>query len=135
MFSNLFRLSFWFDLSPVTFSPLFERGLFLLFALLAVVAAAIRIVARKKTYDRDTTRVFLRVATMMTTMSILGFIWFFFSFEEIYIFGARFFFLIWVLGVLYWSYTIYRFAKYTLPEERLSAGVKESVNKYLPRRK
>ena len=135
MFSNLFSLSFWFDLSPVTFSPLFERGLFLLFAILAVTAAAIRLVARRKTYDRDTTRVFLRIATMMTTMSILGFIWFFCSFEEIYLFGARFWFLLWIIGVGYWSYTIYRFAKYTLPEERLSVGVKESVNKYLPRRK
>lgn len=135
MIAKLFSLSFWFDLTPVAFSPLFERGLFFLFALLAVIATSIRIVARRKTYDRDTTRVFLKVAAMMTTMSILGFIWFFLSYEEIYIFGARFWFLLWILGVAYWSYSIYRFAKYTLPEERLAVGVKESVNKYLPRRK
>ena len=82
--NSLLSLSFWFDLSPVAFSPIPQTILFFLFALLILLASVGKIIARQKKGDRFAVSLYRRIATMLTTFGILGLIWFFFTFEEVY---------------------------------------------------
>ena len=132
---TLFQFSFWFDLFPNALSVSFERGFFLFFALFIVLGTVIRIVARGKKYDRDTVDVYRRIAFMSSVMGFTGLLWFFFTYEEIYIFGARFWFLLWILGFGYWIYVIWHYVRVILPAKQEARGMKQELNKYLPRKK
>ncbi len=127
--------SFWFSLFPDAMGPLFERGFFVFFGLLIVVGAIVRIVARHRKEDKYVLRTFKRIGKMLLTMGLLGLLWFFFTFEEIYFLGARFWLLVWAVGLIYWIYTIVRYVKVEVPADRLAMQNKADFNKYLPRRK
>ena len=72
---------------------------------------------------------------LFLTMGILGMFWFFFTFEEIYLFGARFWFLVWLLICIVWAWWIIRYVKVTIPQLRKAGAAKKDSNKYIPVKK
>jgi ACR3 family arsenite efflux pump ArsB len=130
----LITFSFWFSLFPESLGPVFERIFFLLFGLMIVLGAVVRIVARHRKDDKYVIRTFKKIGQMLLVMGLLGLLWFFFTFEEIYLLGARFWLLIWVIAAGYWTFTIWRYVKKTIPAERAATQNKADFNKYLPRR-
>lgn len=130
----LIEPSFWFDLSPDFLSPAFSKGFFLLFAALIVAGAVVRIIARSKTADRFAREIRLRIGSLLLTTGIFGMVWFFFSFEGIRLFGARFWFLGLIVMAIVWAVTIWRYAKTEVPQMREKAKSQADANKYLPRR-
>ena len=130
----MFQLSFWTSLFPHALSPAFETVFFLLFALMMIVGAVVRIVARHRVDDRSLLRTAGKVGKMLIIMGLLGMAWFFFTFEETYFFGARFWFLIWSVGLVVWIATIVRYVRVTIPAEKARNKNREEFNKYLPRR-
>ena len=135
MFGPLFDLSFWFTLQPSALSPAFERGFFLIFAGFVLVGAATRIASRYKKSDRFALVAYRKVASLLTIMGILGLLWYFFTYETAYFIGARFWFLIWALGVVAWAYTIVRFVRVKVPIEKEALKNRSVGNQYLPRKK
>lgn len=127
--------SFWFSLFPEAMGPGFERAFFLFFGLMIVVGAIVRIVARHRKDDKYVVRTFQKIGKMLLVMGLLGMLWFFFTFEEIYFLGARFWLLVWIIGAGIWKFQIWRYVKKTIPAERLATQSKADFNKYLPRRK
>lgn len=130
----IFDLAFWFRLQPIALSPFFHQAFFLIFASLLVAGAVARVVARRKTQDRLLARLYRQIANFMLTMGLLGFMWFFFTFEEAYLIGARFWLLVWGFIAIYWLYGIVRYARVTIPEERERLEARSEGDKYLPRR-
>ena len=130
----LLELSFWFDLTPNYLSPAFERVLFILFAACIVAGSAVRIFARSRKKDRDAYTVRFKIGTMLTVMGFVGLLWFFFAYEGVTFLGARFWFIVWVLGCIAWSYLIARFVKVELPKRKQAREDRGKQNKYLPRR-
>ena len=133
--SPLFDLSFWFTLSPVGLSPVFERGLFLFFALFIILGSLSRMFARQRKEDYLMVKAYRYAGQLFLTMGVLGMLWFFFTFEEIYFFGARFWFLLWVTGSIAWAWWIVRYVNVTIPELRQAGAAKKDSNKYIPRKK
>ncbi len=132
--SNIFSLDFWFRLHPISLSPTFSRAFFVLFALFIIFGSIATMVARKRKEDMFLMRIYRKIAAMLTTMGWVGMMILFFSYEELYLLGARFWFLIWGLGVLAWIGSIVYYAKVHVPREREQYQSKVSANKYLPKR-
>ena len=131
----IFQGSFWFDLFPTALSPVFERGFFFFFAAFVFVGAALRMMSRKAEYDRDQKKVMRLIAVMLTTMGIAGLVWLFFTFQEVYFLGARFWFLVWLGATAYWIYRLVRYVRVELPAEKEARNLKQEVNAYLPKKR
>jgi amino acid transporter len=133
--SPLFSLSFWFTLQQNALSPGFARAFFIVFALIIIGAAVMRIVARNAKEDRYTVRLYRKIAAAGMTMGFIGLFWLFLAFEEVYLFGARFWFLFWLVGGGVWVYFIVIFAKKKIPALRTEDAHMREANKYLPKKK
>jgi amino acid transporter len=131
---NLFSLAYWFDLTPVRMSSTFEIGFFIVFSLMIVAGLALRIVRKSKTdkYERITLE---RATNIAFVTGLLGLLWLFLTFEEISIFGARFWFLILAIGLVIAVVRLARYRQITVPQLRMLEQSKAEVNKYLPRRR
>jgi amino acid transporter len=131
----IFQGSFWFDLFPSALSPLFERGFFFLFAAIVFAGAALRIIARRSEYDRDQKLIMRTVATACTVMGLAGLVWLFFTYQEVYLFGARFWFLIWLAIAMYVTYRLVRFARVDVPAMKEARNIQKEINEYLPKKR
>jgi Ca2+/Na+ antiporter len=133
--SPVLEIDFWFRLNPLGLSPFFERSLFFLFALLIIMGSVSRIVARNRKEDYLMVKAYRHMGQMFLTMGVIGMFWFFFTFEQIYLFGARFWFLVWLVCVALWVAWIVRYVKVTIPQLRQAGTAKKDSNKYIPSKK
>jgi phosphatidylserine synthase len=131
---NIFDFTFWFDLTPVRMGSLFSSTFFVVFAGLIIAAASMRIAKRNAGVDKAMKRFLENFSGKATTWGILGFLWLFFSFEEISFFGSRFWFLLWAIGVALASRKLWIHWKKEMPEERLRRAASVAQHKYIPRR-
>ncbi len=135
MFNNLFDPSFWFTLRPAEVGGISGSLIFGFFLLLFVLGIVSRIVAAQKLDDRYARMLGGRIGTMLVTLGILGVLLYFFSYERIRLFGSRFWYLFWVIGLIVWAGFIVRFAKKTIPELKQKEGIRAQMRKYFPPRK
>lgn len=131
---KLFNLAWWFDMTPVRMSTAFEIGFFVLFVLLILSGLIIRIINRQRT-DKFERTALSRLAATCLWLGVLGLGWLFVTFEEIQIFGARFWFLILLIAFLISTISILRYWKIKVPQLRMLEQSKAEANKYLPRRR
>lgn len=127
--------SFWLNTAPTPLTTGSERLLFIFFAIFLVFGAIIRMVASHRHEDKQVTEVFSRLGRLGVTMGILGLLLFFFSFEEIPLFGARFWYLIWGAGLIIWIAWIARYVVKVIPAERAAVLARQEKEKYLPKRR
>lgn len=132
---NIFTLPFWFELQQTALVPQYNRAFFLIFAGMLVLSTIVRIVRRKwQKRDKYLARGFDRFANLLFAQGIFGLVLLWFNYEELYLLGARFWFLIWAILGLIWFGSIVRYIVKTAPELREKAEARGEVNKYLPRR-
>lgn len=132
--NQLFSLEFWFNFQPVGLTPLFSKAFFVVFATFIVFGAVANIVAKNRKDDRLMKKAYQRIAQLFYVMGWIGFFFWFASYETLYLLGARFWYLVWGLGVLVWAWRIYVYLTVTLPKLREEYKSNSDVNKYLPRR-
>lgn len=130
----LFDWHFWFDLTPIRMAAPFEAGFFALFALAIIAGAVIRMYVRNAKLEKYRAEIFRRLAAIDTAAGIAGFVWFFFTFEEVQFFGARFWFLLIVLGAAIAKIRLYRYMKNDVPKLEHREQSRAEVNKYLPKK-
>lgn len=130
----LFDWHFWFDLTPTRMAAPFEAGFFALFALAIIAGAVMRMYVRNAKLEKYRAELFRRMAAIGTTAGIVGFVWFFFTFEEVQFFGARFWFLLIVIGVGIAKIRLYRYMKNDVPKLQHREQSRAEVNKYLPKK-
>ncbi len=131
---KLLQFAYWFDLTPVRMSPPLEIGFLVLFLLMIVLGLSFRIM-KKTRQDKFERTVFERATNLHLTLGLLGLLWLFLTFEEISIFGSRFWFLILVGLFVAFMLRLYRYRKFHVPQLRLLEQSKAEANKYLPRRR
>lgn len=135
MFSNLLDPSYWFTLRPAEVGGTSGTILFVVFVLMFVAGIVARIVAANKTDDRYLRDMGERVATLLITMGLLGIVLYFFSYERIRLFGSRFFYAFWLIGIFAWGYVLVRFAHRTVPQMRQRDSLRAEQRKYFPQRR
>jgi hypothetical protein len=132
--SPLIDWHFWFDLTPTRMTATFEALFFGLFALCIFAGAVLRMYVRNAKFDKYKATIVRRVAAIATWSGVIGLVWFFFTFEEIQFFGSRFWFLVWIAGVIVAVVQLVRYTKNEVPELQHREQSRAEVNKYLPRR-
>ena len=95
----LLKISYWFDINPPLMNELMGQIIFWFFAIFLIVGAVIRVVGSKRKDDKFVIAIFNKFGTLFLTSGFLGLLLYFFSYEQIYLFGARFWFLI--LGIIF----------------------------------
>jgi len=128
-------LGFWFDLTPVRMSQAFEASFFVLFSLLIIAGAVLRIYVRNRELEKYLAQALLRFARIASISGLVGFVLLFFAFEEIQFFGSRFWMLAWFIGVAVAVGLVVKFMRDVAPMFRAREQSRAEVNKYLPRRK
>ncbi len=128
---NLLTWRYWFSLSGEPFLP--WAGKLVFFALtIFFVASFLSWYVGKKHSDRFVRPVFRGSSKMLFTLSLISFIFFFFSQEAIPFFGARFWYLFIFLGGIFWALMIFRKYKKSLPLQKQHASERAQYEKYLP---
>lgn len=130
--SSLFQPSYWLTLQPPEIGGLLGNvvfGVFIAFLVLGIIG---RIVVDRKGADRYKKEIGNRISSLLITMGILGVILYFFSFEEIQLFGARFWYPLWIIATLVWMFFLVRFVKRDVPAKRAREESLRAKWKYLP---
>lgn len=112
----------------------FTSAFFVIFAGLVIAGSGARIAKRNAEVDKAMKHFLDNVAGKATTWGVLGFLWLFFSFEEISFFGSRFWFLLWLTGVVLATRKLSIHWRKEMPEERSRRSMSAEQNKYIPRR-
>ena len=132
--NTLFSTSFWFDLQSVGLTPFFSKFILVIFASFIIFGAIAGIMAKNRKEDRLLMHAYKRIAQMCYVMGWIGFFFWFASYETLYLFSARFWYLLWLIGLLVWIWRIYVYVTKTIPAQREEQQHRADVNKYLPRR-
>ncbi len=132
-FARLFELNFWFTLRP---SALGERTVMIFavgFAVLLALAIFLKIFAKRKKQNPPMVKLFRKIQKMLSVMAFVGFALLFLSYEQIYLLGAHFWFLVWLAGFIVWTVFIVLYAVRKMPREKEDLLKKQRFLKYLSR--
>lgn len=131
----LFSSSYWLTLDPPAVWTSAGSSLAVIFVGMLVASVVVRRMKVPQAVDRHQAIVYRRVVSMLATMGSIGLVLFFFSFQEIRLFGARFLYLVWIAGTAWWAIAIARYAKRDVPEARAREIERREREKYLPKRR
>ncbi len=130
-FGRLLDLNFWFALRPT--APSDQTTIFLaigfaVFLALAIVCGAM---AKTKKQNPPLIKLLRKLKKMFSTMGLVGFVVLFFSYEQIYLLGSRFWFLFWFIGLVVWAVFVILYAVKKMPKEKNELEKKQKYLKYL----
>jgi Na+-transporting NADH:ubiquinone oxidoreductase subunit NqrB len=127
--NNLLTLNYWFSVNP---GPLTTLGFNLLIALTAIfflLAVVAMILKGRKGLYRG---IFNRIYDLSVGNFIIGLLFLFFHYQNIPFFTAKFWLLIWLVGLVIWFYFIIKKMK-KIPEKRKELERELEKRKYLPK--
>lgn len=122
-------------MSPPEVGGALGTSVFIFFVLCFVLGIVGHLVAERRDVDRFVHEAGHRISTLLVTMGLAGVVLFFFSFEEIRLFGARFWYPIWGVAFLVWAFFIVRYVKRDVPRMKEREARRRAQRQYLPGRK
>jgi len=129
----LLSLSYWTSLlPPPTFDPLFLKLILGLFGLCIAAGIVLTVLSRRLKDDAFWGKGAPKLAAMCFWMGALGFIHLWIAYEQVYLLGARFWLLVWALGLLGWAGWIVYYVLKVLPLTEKAYEEKMRIRKYLP---
>lgn len=135
-FHELWSIKYWLTVAPGLVSVKFLIILAVIFGGVFVFGVVSRFLARyyqkKKSYLAG---IYFKLSTLSLTMGVFGLMYYFFIYENIYLLSARFWFLIWLIGLVWWLLFLVKFYYVKLPAEKKTLSEREIFEKYLPRPK
>jgi len=135
MFEKFFSFNYWFSLKVTILSPQGEKIL-IGFVSVLLFLSLIFLLLKKIFLKREVilSRFFKRIFKMFFTLGLLGLFFLFFRYENIYILGARFWFLLIILLGIVWAVILLIYLIKKFPKERKAIRDKELFEKYLPKK-
>ena len=127
---------YWLTLAPAPLAGLTEKILLAFFIFVFAFGVFFRFKSHaKKQLDRIKSRTWQSLSHLGLIMGSLGLLILFFSFEEITLFGARFWYPLWLVGLLVWLFFIWHGYFHVAPQEKKNEELRRQREKYLPRKK
>lgn len=125
---NLLTLDFWFTLRPEAFIPATKKLFIIVLIAFALIAFLIALFKRKSGIYRG----FLKsLYNFFLSNAIIGFILFFFNYEMIPFFSARFWLAIWFITMFVWLFFILKKLR-KIPLNKEGGQKEQEIKKYLP---
>ncbi|EKD32888.1 MAG: hypothetical protein ACD_76C00122G0004 [uncultured bacterium] len=131
----ILSLSYWLSKFPPSMGLREAIIIFSAFAILFIVGGVMRTVIMRSSFDRHMLRALHRLSGLCITMGLLGLLETFFAFESIPFFGARYWYLIWLLAFLIWLGFVLHFMFFTVRDLRRNDVERLRREKYLPKPK
>lgn len=131
--SNLLSWSYWFSLEARELMPSAKTALLTIFTALVLVGLLARAISKKRSGDMFWAEGGKRVASMSLWMGTLGLLLAWFTHELVYFFGARFWYLVWLLGAAVWSGSILRFLIAVVPKKKAAYEEQARIRKWIPK--
>ena len=132
---NMLNPLFWLSIQPANVDGLLGKVMLGFFLLLFLIGVVCRIVLIHSSKDRYLKLVGKRLMTCSLTMGIIGVLLYFFSYEGIQLFGARFWYPLWAIGFIAWVVVLVKFAMKEVPAMRDKNVKQHAKSKYIPGRK
>lgn len=127
--SKFFNPLFWFNQRPGLLIPLWRNTLIAVLAILLALAITSFILKKKSgIYAKLWDRIF----NLSSTNLFIGLVLFFFNAELVPLLSARFWYLLWVIGMGIWTFFTVRYAM-TLPQKKKEFEKRREFEKYLPK--
>ena len=127
--SNLLSLNFWFNLRPDTLMPIYQKIFIGFVIFLAICSLVSWFISSKK---RNLYTFFWHKIYSFSLMNFfVGLILLFFSHELIPFLSARFWFLLWGLGIAVWLVFIFK-ALAAIPKKKKQIEKEREYKKYIP---
>ncbi|MFZ4632208.1 MAG: hypothetical protein ACOYL8_03335 [Patescibacteria group bacterium] len=126
--TNLLSWSFWFTLRPESLTTLNQKLFIALIAFLVISSIVIFLIKRKGGIYRG---FFNKLYGFCLSNSLIGLILFFFSYELVPFFSARFWLGLWALIMLTWFIFIIKKLK-VIPLNKKELDREKELKKYIP---
>jgi len=125
---NLLTLSYWFNLRPETLVPYAQKTFIGLIVLFIVLALLIIIIKKRSGIYRG---FFKRLYSFFWSNALIGLVLFFFNYEVVPFFSARFWLGLWLLLMIAWLILILKKLK-TIPRQKKQLEQEKKLKQYLP---
>jgi len=132
-FQRLLDWRFWLALRP---SALSEKAVwFLLISFIVILGIAIffRVLMYFRKKNPSFVKLFKKMHRLFLIMGLVGLILLFLSYEQIYLLGSHFWYLLWLIGFLIWLGFVIRYLIVQMPREKEEIEKRKRFLKYLPR--
>lgn len=106
----LFTPRFWFDFGPIAPSDRTSLVVFILLALIVVAGIVVRAL-RRRVQDKLTRVLWRRIGSALVTVGTVALLWYFFHYERIRFFGARFWLGLIIVWTIVWTVRLVRFVR------------------------
>lgn len=135
-FTKLSELHFWFQIRPLPMSKGFALAFLIFFALMIAAKVGIRmhVAKAKRELTKADKKLYDLIQSLLLTMGSLGILWTFFAYEGIPILSARFWLVLWIIGLIIWIYFIVRYYVLEYTDFKIKLAEKERLQKYLPKK-
>ena len=130
-FLHLVSTQYWFG--PVPF--LGKAALWamtIIFLAMLIAGIVLGIVAKSLKNDRPLSKGLVKIAKLLTIMSVIAFIFLFLRYEFVTILSRRFMFALWFVGLVVWTIFVVRYFVKVVPKQRADKLEQERINRYLP---
>ncbi len=127
--NNLLTLSYWLNMRPGNLH--FSGMIVFLLLILGFISIIFLFKIFKKRKNNIYFKTWRGLDNFAITNLILALFLLFFEYEEVYIFSARFWLLLWGASMVIWLLFIFRDYR-KIPEIKKEYAKKEEINKYIP---
>jgi len=127
---NLLSFSYWFNLRPPFFISWFSYTLLIFLILLLASSAFLKIYLLKYKVDKLLKKGLRKLSDLLLVMSLAGLMLYFFSYEEIYIFSMRLWYIVWLFVALWWAWVVYHYIVIEIPQKRAWQAEREEERKW-----
>ncbi len=128
----LFTWSYWFSLQPSELMPAVKLGLLVAFAALFALGIVASLLARKADGRMALAEGGARFSRLALWMGTFGLLLLLFTHELTYFFGARFWYLVWLLLFLIQIVRLAKFLMVDVPEKRAAFAERARIRRWLP---
>lgn len=106
----LFTANFWLNLGPQAPSDRTSVVIFVVIAVMIASGIVVRIL-RRRVQDKLTRVLVRRVGSALMAVGLVALVWFFFHYEQIRFFGARFWLGLIIIWAIMWTDRLVRFVR------------------------
>lgn len=133
MFQRFFNWRFWTSSRPEALTPKMLWFFVGIFGFCVIFSFVLRFLVYSLRRNLILVKVLRKVYKFFSTIGIIGFIFLFFTYEQIVFLGSYFWYLVLFLGSLVWFGFIIYFLIREIPKEKAALEEKRRFEKYLPR--
>ncbi|MFA6422723.1 MAG: hypothetical protein WCV92_04990 [Candidatus Buchananbacteria bacterium] len=132
--SRFFSFQYYFD-ATTFISVTTLRVMLAIFVVMVVAGLGIKVYEKVKKLSPIMCKLIDKYFAMLVVMGFLGILLSWFRYEGAYFVSARFWTVVWVIGIIVWLADILRYQFVVVPLAKKQAEQKKNFTKYLPKRK